>query len=230
MKRFIKVIEWIKNNISSQIEKFVLVFVLACVLFGIFSSMKSCSAELDYDPIDANFIGEEADLHGEDFLIKVLEVNAVDEISIKKEKHDEDLSKMQGNFVAVTVSITCNNAAQTHIFDTNDFKLKDHKGTKLPTNEIFSLIDLNVPEIIISNGDQIDSDIDFETKTAIKDYTWVGTEISNEVEIVFTIYFKLETNLSFENKIAIFEADFYTGYGKNKSATDIVLCERETFN
>jgi hypothetical protein len=115
---------------------------------------------------------------------------------------------------------------KSHTLDNNDFKLKDHTGTKVPLSDILTFIDVDSPNLRVDQGDPVDSNASFSTKTAVKDYSWIGTKTSKE-EIILTVYFELASDFKVENTIMIFETDFYVGYGKTRNATDIILFKRK---
>ena len=226
--KLVKKCEWVQNNISTPIQVSVVVILFVGVICGLPSIIKSCNAKPNYETMNANFIGEEVALHGENFLIKVLSASTVDKITIKESKTSKTLSELEGHFIAVTISIKQDpNSKRTHSLDRNDFKLKDHTGTLIPTSYILGLIDVTAPDIYADKGDRIDSNISFSTQKPIKDYTWIGTEINSDSETVITVYFEIAANIFVENAIMIFEADFYTGSNGIKSATDVVLFHRK---
>ena len=228
MNKIFGSIEWFQNNISRLIQWIIYAVVIAGIITGLPTIIKSCNSEPDYETINANFIEEKAKLHGENFSIQVLDAITVSKITIKDEKSSEETIEKEGNYVAVTVKIRQNsNSTEAHTLDNNDFKLKDHTGTLVPIGDILDLIDVTAPDFRSDSGDSINSNASFSTRKAIKDYTWVGTSISKEQATVITLYFEIDSDLSVENTIMILEVDFYTGFGETNSATDIVLFKRK---
>lgn len=224
LKKWLSLCDLIGEKVNPVIWLFIAIFIVLSIPF----SIKSCIQKPNYENTIATFIGEEAKLHNEDYVITVLNAITVDKIAIKKDKDEQEFEEIQGKYIAVTVSIRQSpNCKKKHSLDRNDFKLKDHTGTNIPTSDIMSLINLDFLDVNVHSGDSVNSNASFETTTAVKDYAWVGSEIPTGEDMIITVYFKVDSDLSVETTIMIFEVDFYSGFGKNNSATDIVLFKRK---
>ena len=68
------------------------------------------------------------------------------------------------------------------------------------------------------------SNADFPTKKSVKDYSWVGQYVTEEIK-EFTIYFQMKDGYKVEEDVMILEVDFYTGQSGIKRGEDIVLVE-----
>ena len=161
------------------------------------------------------FINESTNLHKE-YTIKVEDVNEYDQIDILLNKNDtEKITKYSNSthFIGVTLSIKRVNTTEPkedHVFDKNDFKLKDHAGFKL-SNFYF-----------LAKGGLALSEKDFSTINAIEDYSYIGQSVSPGEEKSFTIYFEISDDISAYTDITIFEVDFFA----TSIGSDIVLAER----
>ena len=219
---------WLTEYISKPIQLLIYAILFFGLIFSLPSIIESCNRKPNYETMKANFMGEEAELHGENFFVKVLDATTVDKIAIKDNYDLEELVEKEGHYIAVTLSIKQGvNSEKSHTLDGNDFKLKDHTGTIVPLSDIMSLIDVDSFDLRADEGDSINGAVSFSTKKAIKDCSWQGLEISSKKETVITVYFEMNSNLDVEETIMILEVDFYTGFGKTNSATDIVLFERK---
>lgn len=228
MNKLFAGISWVQDHISKPIQIAIYIIVAAALLGGIPLIIKSCNEETDYETIQANFIGETVALHGDNYVIKVLDAATVEEIVIKEDVQFEDSIK-EGHFIAVTISIIqLSDSELKHCLDNNDFKLKDHTGTLVPLSDILSLIDVDSPNLRADSGDSVDSNSSFSTRKTVKDYSWEGMEIKKEEEIIITVFFEMDPALNVEDTIMIFEADFYAGTGETRAATDVVLFERKS--
>lgn len=228
MKKIFAPIEWILDNVSKPIQIFFYAFIILGLVVAIPLAIKSCGAKPNYEGMDAFFVNEDAPLHDDNYSIKVVDATMKDSISIKSSRDADTLTILDGNFVAVEICITQKvHSEKEHKLDANDFKLKDHTGTIIPLSMIMDAIDVTAPDFRVDRGDSVDSNASFTTVTAIKDYTWIGKQITKEQETILTIYFKVPDELNVHNTIMILEADFFVGVGETASSTDIVLFERK---
>ncbi len=228
MKKIFAPIDWFLNHVSKPLQIFFYALIILGLVAAIPLAIKSCGAKINYEEMDAYFINENAPLHSDHYNIKVIEATMKDSISIMATKDSDTLTILDGNFVAVKICITQNDHSEKeHKLDANDFKLKDHTGTIIPLSMIMDAIDVTAPDFRVDSGDSVDSKASFDTATAIKDYTWIGKEITKEQETILTIYFKAPDDLNVHNTIMILEVDFFTGVGETRSATDIVLFSRK---
>ena len=229
MNKLFSGISWVQDHISRPIQIAIYIVFAAALLGGIPFIIKSCNKETNYETIQANFIGEPVALHGDNYIIKVLNASTMEEIVVKEEAQFEDSIKKEGHFIAVTISIIqLGDSELKHCLDNNDFKLKDHTGTLVPLSDILSLIDVDSPDLRADSGDSVDSNSSFSTRKAVKDYSWQGMALSKYEETIITVFFEMDPTLNVEDTIMIFEADFYTGTGETRAATDVVLFERKS--
>lgn len=66
------------------------------------------------------------------------------------------------------------------------------------------------------------------TRNAIKDYTWLNKQVTEEV-MDFVIYFEMNENYKVEENVMVLEIDFYVGKSGIKKGEDVVLvnCVKE---
>ena len=71
-------------------------------------------------------------------------------------------------------------------------------------------------------------DIQKGNEKAIKDYTWLNKQITEDV-MNFVIYFEMSENYKVEENVMVLEVDFYVGKSGAKKGEDIVLvkCVKE---
>ena len=218
--------EWFENNISKPIQYCIYALLVGGLLSSLFFGFKGCNT--DYENMQVNFINEEVALHGEMYKIEVLHAEMQNSIYIKENENSDILTAKHGNFVSVTVCVTkCIDGEDNHILDNNDFKLKDHTGTKIPMSQILDMIEITGFDVIVDKDDTLISNSSFTTTKAIEDYTWIGRTILPNQRNIFTINFEVDSDLNVKETIMIFEADFFIGSGKKTAATDIVLFERK---
>lgn len=202
---------------------------LLCFLIGVIFGFKSCS---NPEVIEAkHFMTNNVEIH-ENFNIKVLSARTVSTISILKKENDTSKNIKNGNFIAIEVEISKNaGSTKEHKLDINDFKLKDHTGVYLPLNDIMSFFNIDAVDLYVYTDENgfIISDVDFSTKKAIKDFTWVNKSVEEEA-LSFTIYFEMKENYKVEEEIMVLEVDFYDGKYGIKKGEDIILvqCEQPT--
>lgn len=219
--KFLDKYEKFKKPIQIVIYIFI-AMVFASTIIGVIFGVKSCSAK---EVTEAKyFISDTVKVH-DNFNIKVLSARTVSSISILKKESELSKSTKNGNFIAVEVEISKDvNSEKVHKLDVNDFKLKDHTGLYLPLNTIMSFFNIDAIDMHVDTDDNgfIRSDVDFSTRNAAKDYTWVNKQITKEV-MNFTIYFKMDENYKVEENVMVLEIDFYVGKNGIKKGEDIVL-------
>lgn len=202
---------WVKISIS-------LAIVIAIVLFFIFVPKYTGPEE------NCTFIGERINLHNE-YYITVTDVDDFDTIYVIKTPGETNKSELIGtdkNYIGVTVKIEhqqLDNPKETHEFDLDDFKLKDHTGVQLKNFNFFSK----------ENGLALETK-DFTTKKPVADYSWLGTSIESGDSLEFTIYYEFSKTYSIYNTLMVLEADFFGGRSGGKAGSDIVLAYRTEQN
>jgi hypothetical protein len=165
------------------------------------------------------FIGDEMNLH-QDYLIKVVSVDESDTAEILANLDDVEkisISHPDKHYIVVEVSIKRQNTINSkrdHELDINDFKLKDHTGVQIKNIYIQSIKDGTV----LSN-------INFETRNALLDFTWVGKSLNPGEELSIYIYFEVDKNLSVFSDMMILESDFFVGRGDNLGV-DVLLASK----
>lgn len=163
------------------------------------------------------FINEPMNLHSE-YTITVEDINEYDQIDILLNENDTEKITQYSNsthFLGVTLTINRVNTIdpkEDHIFDSNDFKLKDHTGFK------FSNI------YFLGKSGLALSEKDFSTTNAIEDYSYIGQSVLPGEEKTFVIYFEISEDISAYNDITVLEVDFFA----TSIGSDIVLAERST--
>lgn len=202
--------EFIRNNWKWLLPTSI-ILVIGIVLAIIFIPKYTQPSE------DCYFINESINLHSE-YTIKVTDINEYDQIDILLNQNDTDKITQYSNsthFLGVTLNIKRVNTTEpkeNHIFDSNDFKLKDHAGFKLG-NFYF-----------IGKGGLALSEKHFSTKNSVEDYSYIGQSVLPGEEKTFIIYFEIPDDISAFSNITILEVDlFATSVG-----SDIVLAERST--
>ena len=204
--------DWVRENLKWLVPTAIVVIV-GIVLGAIFIPKYSGPGE------NCVFINESTNLHKE-YLVEVTGVDEYDQIEILLNKGDVETHSLYStdtHFVAVTVSIkraNTTNSQEDHIFDKDDFKLKDHTGVKLKNFYFGSVKD----GFVLSESD-------FATTKATEDYHYIDQAILPREEKEFVIYFEVSDEYSVYDTIMVLEVDFFTGIGNNKG-TDIVLAKR----
>ena len=230
MSKFLKFIDkYEKAKQILQIFIYILIGVaMISTLIGIILGLKSCSAP---DFTEAKYFISDNVLVHENFNVKVLSSRTVSTISILKKENDATMTIQNGNYIAVELEIyKKESSTKSHKLDTDDFKLKDHTGLYIPLNTIMSFFNIDAIDMHIDTDENgfIRSDVDFSTKKAIKDYTWVNKEVTEE-PMNLTIYFQMKENYKVEEEVMVLEIDFYYGKSGIKKGEDIVLvkCVKE---
>lgn len=230
MSKFFKFLDkYEKAKQPLQIAIYIIIgAAIISTLIGVIFGLRSCSApevtEAKY------FISDNVVVH-ESFNIKVLSARTVSTISILKNEDESSKTMQEGNYIALEVEV-CKKAGsqKDHKLDVNDFKLKDHTGLYIPLNNIMSFFNIDAVDMHIDTDENgfIRSDVDFSTRNAIKDYTWLNKQITEEV-MNFVIYFEMSENYKVEENVMVLEVDFYVGKSGTKKGEDIVLvkCVKE---
>ena len=230
MSKFFKFLDkYEKAKQPLQIVIYIIIGVaVVSTLIGVLFGLRSCSApevtEAKY------FISDSVEVH-QNFNIKVLSARTVSTISILKKENDSSITMIEGNYIAVEVEVFKNSTSEKeHKLDANDFKLKDHTGLYIPLNTIMSFFNIDAIDMHIDTDENgfIRSDVDFPTRNAIKDYTWLNKQVTEEV-MNFVIYFEMNENYKVEENVMVFEIDFYVGKSGIKKGEDVVLvnCVKE---
>ena len=175
-----------------------------------------------YDGPEDNcvFINEKVNVHKE-FIASVKSVQMVNEITIMQNKADTEKTVLIGtdcHYLEVVLLLQHQNTKvlnDNHVFDKDDFKIKDHTGVRLKNIYFQSVKD----GLALSNKD-------FKTKKAIEDYTWVGKTIEYGEEQEIILYFMFEKDMSVDTTLMILEIDF----SSTKTGSDIVLANRTEQN
>ena len=199
------------------------------VLFG----LKSCQQRDTIETVEAKyFMGDTVIVH-ENYEVKVNCAKTVDTIFYVKKKSDSEKTTLQGQYIEVNLDVTksLDSELKNHKLDANDFKLRNHSGVYLPLNTIMAFFDIDMVDVHIDTDENgfVMSTADFSNKNAIKDYSWVGTELKNGETINITLFFNMKESYKVEEDLMLLEVDFYTGYSGIKKGEDIVLlyCDRQ---
>lgn len=190
-----------------------IVGVLICVCTLLCFVLSGCKQTSDKDCI---FLSEEANLHDE-YLITVLDFGELNEINVLKNSDDEVPSKIIGtttHFLFINLKIehqSITTPKENHKLDKNDFKIKDHTGVQIK-NVTF----------IKSLNSCAKSEVDFSTRSAIVDYTWVDKAIESGNSSEICVYFEFDNEFDIKNTLMVLEVDFFA----TKKGTDIVLMDR----
>lgn len=190
-----------------------IVGVLICVCTLLCFVLSGCKQTSDKDCI---FLSEEANLHDE-YLITVLDFGELNEINVLKNSGDEVPSKIIGtttHFLFINLKIehqSITTPKENHKLDKNDFKIKDHTGVQIK-NVTF----------IKSLNSCAKSEVDFSTRSAIVDYTWVDKAIESGNSSEICVYFEFDNEFDIKNTLMVLEVDFFA----TKKGTDIVLMDR----
>ena len=230
MSKFFKFLyKYEKAKQPLQIAIYIIIgAAIISTLIGVIFGLRSCSApevtEAKY------FISDNVVVH-ESFNIKVLSGRTVSTISILKNEDESSKTMQEGNYIALEVEVFKNaKSEKEHKLDANDFKLKDHTGLYIPLNTIMSFFNIDAVDMHIDTDENgfIRSDVDFSTRNAIKDYTWLNKQITEDV-MNFVIYFEMSENYKVEENVMVLEVDFYVGKSGAKKGEDIVLvkCVKE---
>ena len=228
MKKLISFLNW-HQTIGKLIDITLGVLIVSSITLGLIFGLKNCKKENDI--IYSNtFLGEEVLLHDSNYSVTAVNTFTSDNISIIDKKGNQ--IEKSGHFVCVYTSITQleNSTIKPHMFDKNDFKLKDHTGVYIPANEIASMVGWDMIDIHwdqAKNGCVISS-ADFETRNSIEDYNYIGKTIKSGLSFSFTVFFEMNTKYNVENEIMVMEVDFFVGgyHSSKKRGEDIILLNR----
>ena len=202
------------------------------MIFGLILGTKSCKSTDTIETVEAKYFMNETVVVHDNYDVIVYYAKSVETIAYLKHKNDEEKTVLQGNYIEVNLDITqkIESTIKNHKLDANDFKLRDHSGVYLPLNDIMSLLDINAVDVHIDTDEKgfVRSTAKFDNKNAVKDYTWVGTELTNGETINITLFFKMSEKYKVEKDLMLLEVDLYTGWAGNKKGEDIVLlnCKR----
>lgn len=201
-----------------------LILVLISTIIGIIFGVRSCSSKNDLTAI-RYIISDETPIHNSNYNVIVHKATTEKSISIIDKKNN--ICSLDGNYIKIELTI-CQLEESTlkqHKLDRNDFKLKDHNGVYLPLNDALALLDINAIDmhIVLNDDGTFNSEADFTTKKAVKDYTWINTYLSAGCSIDLTLYFEMKEGYKVEEDIMVLEIDFLTGFGETRTGTDILL-------
>ena len=107
--------------------------------------------------------------------------------------------------------------------------LNPNETCNIDGSETRNCIEVTVEFLIDSNYIDTDengfvkSSADFDNKNAVKDFSWVGTVLTNGATINITIFFEMEEGYQVEKDLMLLEVDFYIGKSGIKKGEDIVL-------
>ena len=220
-------------NKYEKIKRPIQIFIYICIviaiiatLIGVVLGLKSCSKRDDI--IEAkNFISDNVIVH-DNFKIKIISAKSVNEIEIYKNRDDIEKTKLTGNYISISLQLNKleTSREKDHKLDIDDFKLKDHTGLYIPLNTIMTFFNIDALDMHVDTDENgfILSNADFPTKKSVKDYSWVGQYVTEEIK-EFTIYFQMKDGYKVEEDVMILEVDFYTGQSGIKRGEDIVLVE-----
>lgn len=174
------------------------------------------------------FLNEEFNLHGSDYNACVNSAFSLEEIAILNK--DEMVETKEGHFVGVNLSISQISESRfgEHVFDKDDFKLKDHTGVIIPMNDIAGMVGWNAIDIHYNPTDEgyVISSADFSTRNAVIDYNYIGKTINASQTVEFYVYFPMPSNLLVENELMVLEIDLYSGWWGEYVCVDVILLSR----
>lgn len=210
----------------------VVVAVLVATLIGVLFGVKSCKQRDTIETVEAKyFMGDTVVVH-QNYEIKVNYAKTVYSVSYFKKKGDSEKTILQGEYIEVNLDVTksLDSELKNHKLDANDFKLRNHSGVYLPLNTIMAFFDIDMVDVHIDTDENgfVMSTADFSNKNAIKDYSWVGTELKNGETINITLFFNMKEGYKVEEDLMLLEVDFYTGRSGIKKGEDIVLLYCDT--
>ena len=216
-------------DIHGKIGKFLKICCISLLIAGLLGIIFGISKFHKDDVVTQKnyFINENVVLH-EKFNIIVNEAKTLSTISILDKKGN--VVEKNGTFISINLSITniSNEENSIHKLDSNDFKLKDHTGIYLPLNEIASILDWNMMDVRYDpNGEVVTSSANFNTKKALKDYSYIDMNIDDKTNTII-IYFEMSEGYHVESNLMVLEIDFFIGSNKNKLGCDIILLNRPT--
>lgn len=149
-----------------------------------------------------NRIGVECDLL-EHLKVTLSSVEIKQSIQAKQNPNNDDIFTIEKNdchYICCSFDFKCDNATGAfYKFSSNkNFKLKDHAGAKLPSNQ-------KLP-----------------TTDSIVDYSWLNSTITTSEEKQFIVYFETSTKYSYQNMDLYVEVDLSL---KTNDGVDILLKE-----
>lgn len=212
---------------------FIIAGAAIATLITIINGARNCKSNHTIETVEAKyFMNEMVEVHS-NFNVTVYYAKTVNSISILKKKNDVEKVDLIGNYIEVNLDITkhVDSTEDNHKLDTNDFKLRNHSGVYLPLSDILGLFDINALDVHIDTDENgfVMSSADFDNKNAVKDYTWVGTELINGETINLTLFFDMKEGYEVEKDLMLLEIDLYYGKSGIKKGEDIVLlnCNRQ---
>ena len=226
-KFFLKVWHW-----HGVIGKFCTMFVVAAFVAGVLGlafGLTKCQKtdEVYYTNI---FLGEEFSLHDDNYIGIAKSAFSADSIDII-DKNNET-KHLDGHFICIDFCIFQKEESKlkVHKIDANDFKLKDHTGVHVPASDIASMMGWDMIDYRwdqAKNGFVVSS-ADFETRNAIKDYSYINKEIKAGQSLDFTVYFEMKSEYNVENEIMVLEADFFVSWNASskRMGEDVILLPR----
>lgn len=174
------------------------------------------------------FLGDNVPIHNGNYIVNITNAYSTNYITIMDKKGNQ--VEKEGYFIAVELNITQNadSSLKKHIIDRNDFKLKNHTGVFVPLNDIMGAIGWDAIDVHIDEKDgvYVMSSTEFSTVSSIKDYHYVGKEITPGNEFMFVIYFELPFDIQIGKDLVVLEIDFYFSSKDYKKGTDIILLLR----
>ena len=227
------------NRVKELLQWLIYVIVAALLvgtIVGVLTGTKSCKSNDTIETVEAKYFMNELVLVHNNFYVKVNYAKTVESISYIKKKDSNEKETITGNFIEVNLEITkiSDSTEKDHTLDTNDFKLRNHSGIYLPLNDIMALFNIDAIDVHIDTDEKgfIMSDSNFDNKKAVKDFSWVGTTLSNGDTINIILFFEMNEGYKVEENLMLLEIDFYVGRSGIKKGEDIVLlnCLRNKSN
>lgn len=214
------------DYIGKILKALCLIAVVAAII-GLAFGLTKCSK--NEQPAETNhFICEDVLIHDSNYTVNIPRAYSTNTITILDKNNK--IKELKGLFICVEISIFQDEDSklESHTFDYNDFKLKNHTGVYMPLNEIMGAIGWDGIDIHIDekDGNHIMSSVDFDTIKSVKDYNYIKKTIEPGTSFNFTIYFEMEQNFTVEENLMVFEIDFYTSMIEYKKGTDIILLPR----
>lgn len=228
MKNFWKKV-WTGYGIIGKFCTCFVVAVAIAAIIGIPLGFTRCQKidEVYYTNI---FLGEEFELHDGNYSAIVKSAYTKESIEIIN-KNGESNQK-EGNFVCVDFFLFQKEESKQKDYkiDSNDFKLKDHTGVHVPASDIAGLVGWDMVDYKwdqAKNGFVVSS-AEFSTRNSIKDYSYIGKEISTGKSLEFTIYFEMDAKYKVENEIMVLEVDFFFSWNASskRMGEDVILLPR----
>lgn len=228
MKNFWKKV-WIGYGIIGKLCTCFVIVVAIAAIIGIPLGITRCQKndEVYYTNI---FLGEEFELHDGNY--SVIAKSAYTKESIEIIDKNGESNQKEGNFVCIDFFLFQKEESKQkdHKIDSNDFKLKDHTGVHVPASDIAGLVGWDMVDYKwdqAKNGFVVSS-AEFNTRNSIKDYSYIGKEISAGKSLEFTIYFEMDAKYKVESEIMVLEVDFFVSWNTSskRMGEDVILLPR----